>query len=119
MMYLPDMSRKKPVGSRSGAGEAVCCTDSVTKLWYVVDERVLRWVLSLPSTFDPSDDPRLNLEQVEPKPVQVPELEGLDSEQVDDSLRRLRSAALIDGKESGSIDANVTYHTGRGAILTD
>lgn len=69
-------------------------------LWADVDERVLRWVLSLPATFDPTQNPPLHLPTAAPEPAPVPDLDGLDTRQVDDSMRRLQSGGLIAGKPS-------------------
>jgi hypothetical protein len=69
--------------------------------WANVDEPVLRWISTLPPIFDPNAGPRLALPTVTPQPVAEPALSGLDSYEVDESLKRLSSAGFIDGKRHG------------------
>lgn len=67
-------------------------------LWNRVDEPVLRWVASLPSslTVEP-----YRLEVRDPEPFEP--IAGLDGREVDESLRRLRSHRLVDGQSADAI----------------
>jgi hypothetical protein len=66
----------------------------VSTTWDLVDERVLRWVASLPTAF--SND------EIYDFPVQPPEafapLRGLNTQEVGEALRRLHDAGFIGGK---------------------
>jgi hypothetical protein len=67
-------------------------------LWDRVDEPILAWVASLGSAMDVGT--QLNLELREPEPSEdVPRLTSRD---VQESLLRLRSHGLIDGREAAA-----------------
>jgi hypothetical protein len=66
-------------------------------LWDRVDEPILRWVAALGSVLDPTA-PQFVLELREPEPF--PAVPGLTSRDVQESLRRLQSHGLIDGREA-------------------
>jgi hypothetical protein len=70
-------------------------------LWERVDEPVLRWVASLPGLTAEIYDIQIR----DPEPFEhVP---GLDSREVDDSLRRLRSYGLIDGRAADAMQTSM------------
>lgn len=69
-------------------------------LWDRVDEPLLRWVASLGSVMG-SAPTQVQLELREPEPFE--EVPGLTSRDVQRSLLRLRSHALIDGTESAAM----------------
>lgn len=66
--------------------------------WERVDEPVLRWIATLPPSLGMKS---YHLELREPEPFA--ELPGLSSRDVHESLLRLRSHRLIDGRESGAM----------------
>jgi hypothetical protein len=84
-----------------GRSRTFAVLSGVGNLWSDVDERVLDWVRTLPPTFDPNAGPRLPLATVQPQPVTVPELSGMDSRQVDDSLQRLTTEGFVAGRRHG------------------
>jgi hypothetical protein len=65
--------------------------------WDEGDEPVLRWVFSLPPTFDTHEI--LEFPTSEPEPFGP--VEGLDTRTATESLRRLHGYGLIDGRNSG------------------
>jgi hypothetical protein len=71
-------------------------------IWQEIDEPVLRWVASLPSTLSME---MFELALVEPVPFEA--IPGLDSRQVHDALSRLGSHGFIDGRESPSMQKTV------------
>lgn len=89
--------------------------DPQQTLWDRVDEPVLRWVFSLsPSLVSELVD----LEEREPEPF--PDLGGLDSREVNESLYRLVSFGFVDGRDSrtmGSTTWSRLRPTARGLIV--
>ena len=72
----------------------------VPTLWERVDERVLGWVASLPPSLDVD---LIRCEEREPEPFEhIPEI---DSRTVSESLRRLISYGLVDGRPSESMQS--------------
>lgn len=86
-------------------------------LWERVDERVLRWVATLPPSLEQEI---LELPLREPEPfAAVPDL---DTNQVNESLRRLVSHKLIEAHESGTFTSALWYRlrvTAQGWIVLD
>lgn len=68
-------------------------------LWDRVDEPVLRWVASLGSAM--SEGSRVDLELRKPHPF--PGISGLTSQDVQESILRLRSHGLIDATEAAGM----------------
>ncbi len=84
-------------------------------LWHEVDERVLRWVFSLPPSWEMHSH---DFELVEPAPFDP--IPGLDSRQVHESLARVVSFGLIDGDEGPAMQSTMWSKlrvTARGMIV--
>ncbi len=84
-------------------------------LWEDVDVRVLRWVFSLPPSFEN--------QEVYDFPTRHPEpfdfIDGLDTLAVTKSLRRLRGHGLIEGRTGGWLEGeqwNTLRVTSRGLV---
>jgi hypothetical protein len=71
-------------------------------LWDRADEPILRWVAALSSALDPTAP--LVLELGEPEPF--PDVPSLTSQDVQESLRRLKSHGLIDGHEAAAMGSS-------------
>jgi hypothetical protein len=76
--------------------------DLTESLWERVDEPVLRWVASLPPSLNADV---YDLELREPEPFDP--IRGLDSREVDESLRRLLSHGLIDGRAADAFQTTM------------
>ncbi len=75
-------------------------------LWDEVDERVLRWVASLPSPFFEQGTIDFNTREAPP----FASIEGLNERQVVESLNRLRGHGFIDGQDAGFMGGGETWH---------
>jgi hypothetical protein len=79
--------------------------DPNATLWERVDERVLRWVFSLAPTLE-----HMLYTLQEREPIPDDDIPGLDSREINESLHRLASHGLIDGKpQSTSHDTSWSH----------
>ena len=84
-------------------------------LWERVDERVLRWVASLPPSLNVEI---FDLEIRDPEPFDP--IEGLDTREVDASLDRLVNHGLIDGRAAKAMQTTMWSSlriTARGLVV--
>lgn len=76
-------------------------------LWEDVDERVLRWVFSLPPSFE-------NMEIIDfptREPVPFAPIKKLNSRTVTESLQRLHGFGFIDGQSGGTLGGLEHWHS--------